>query len=241
MGVLSEGGRQRAMRSRHPADEHSKRISIVSVDDHEAIRQGFMSIVAEQPDMEIVASIGDPRLIEPTLENTKVDLVLLDIGLPGFNAPKAVGELKAKFPKLKILIASMHDEPTYVLSLVQAGVDGYYLKDESLKTLPKAIREVMAGNGWYSQSVGTIVARNLNNRKTPIELTEREIAVLKGCAAGLTTAQLAESLFVAQRTVQSHLTHIFEKLGAKTRTEAVFIAVQRGIIDAADIRQDDLS
>ncbi len=201
------------------------------VDDHEAVREGLVSYLSRQADMRVVAETGDPKEIESLLQSTRASILLLDISMEQFNAVKSVMDLKSKFPRLKIMIVTVYDKPQYVLSLIDAGVDGYYLKAEELKALPVAIREVMAGDGWFSQKVGTISTRHQQAKQPYCELTQREIEVLKCCAAGMTTAEFAKSLFIGRRTAQEHVNNILRKLGARTRAEAVTIGIQRGIID----------
>lgn len=207
-----------------------KDIRIVIADDHEVLRKGIVSALADQPDMSVVAQTGNPKEVETALMTSQAAILLLDIRMPDFNAPQAVRIFKKKFPNLKILIISAHDDVEYVDSLLEAEVDGYWLKTDTLHNLVEAIREVMKGDAWLSRRVVTIAYRRRQTKQPVSELSERESEVLNLCADGLTNDEIAVRLMVSPRTADRHLANIYDKLGVNNRVEAVRKGIERGYI-----------
>ena len=206
-------------------------ISVVVADDHPVVRQGIVNALSQTADIKVVAEVSSPRDLESALARTQATVLLLDIRMPQFSAPKVVPLLKQKFPYLKIVIVSAYNNPEYVLSLIKAGVNGYWLKSEDPTKLVDAIHEVMSGKSWFSSSVMRTWANHKQSR-IPIDgLTPREIEVLEALALGYDTDQIAESLYISPRTAETHAKHIIAKLGANNRTDAVVKAIQRGIIE----------
>ncbi len=208
-----------------------REIKIVVVDDHELVRQGVISGLANEPGLRVVASTGNPAEIESLILQHQPSLLLLDIMMDKFNAPKTVRLLKKKFPSLKILIISAFSYEEYVDSLLEAEVDGYWLKTDPISDLIEAIRDVMNGEGWLSRRVGTIANRHRQMPRSSGDLTVREIQVLSLCAAGLTNENIARRLMFSPRTADRHLERIYDKLGVRNRAEALSKAYARGIIE----------
>ena len=204
-------------------------IRIAILDDHEAMREGIKGYLSQQRDMQVVLSTGDPADIEATLEVASVMVLLLDISIDGFNVIQAVQSLKLKLPQLKILIVSADYKQEYVLQLINAGIDGYCLKIDGLRVLAEAIRDLVRDGGWFSQKVGTMATRHQQGLITN-RLSEREVKVLRLLAEGTTTEEIAELLIISQRTVQTHINHILDKLKVKNRTQAVVKAIELGIL-----------
>lgn len=208
-------------------------IAIIIVDDHEVVRDGYLSRLREQPDMRVVASIGDPQELLPTLERLHADVLMLDISMPNFSATATVKILLARYPNLHILIATMHDQPQLVLGLLDLGVHGYYLKSDPPSMLPEAVRDVASGRVWISRSITETIARRSRFPQPDAELTEREVSVLQLCAEGKSTDEISAMLYISPRTTQTFLSQVFKKLGAKNRADAVMKAASRGLIKPA--------
>jgi DNA-binding NarL/FixJ family response regulator len=212
-------------------------ISVVVADDHPVVRQGIVNALSQTADIKVVAEISSPRDLELVLARTQATLLLLDIRMPQFSASKVVPLLKQKFPYLKILIVSAYNNPEYVLSLIKAGVHGYWLKSEDPSKLIDAIHEVMNDKSWFSASVMRTWANHKQSRIPMDDLTRRELEVLEALALGSDTDQIAESLYISPRTAHTHVKHIIAKLGASNRTDAVVKAIQRGIIEPVLVEQ----
>jgi len=206
-------------------------IRIAILDDHEALREGIRGYLTQQRDLQVVLSTADPSDLDVALEAAAVNVLLLDIGITGFNAIQAVQSLKRKLPQLKIVIVSADHKQEYVLQLIEAGIDGYCLKIDGLKSLAEAIHDVVESGGWFSQKIGTIATRHqqglIANR-----LTEREVKVLRMLAEGKNTEEIAELLIISHRTAQTHINNILDKLTVKNRTQAVVKAIELGILDS---------
>ncbi len=208
-----------------------REIKIIVVDDHELVRQGVISGLADQPDLRVVASTGNPAEIESLIVQHRPSLLLLDIMMDKFNAPKTVRQLKKRFTSLKILIISAFSYEEFVDSLLDAEVDGYWLKTDPTSDLVEAIHDVMEGKEWLSQRVGTIANRQRQNTRSNADLSPREIEVINLCAAGLTNEAIAHRLMFAPRTADRHLERIYDKLDVRNRAEAISKAYERGLIE----------
>jgi DNA-binding NarL/FixJ family response regulator len=214
-------------------------INVVVADDHPIVRQGIVKALSQTADIKVVAEVAAPLDLEQALTRSRASLLLLDIRMPQFSAPKTLIWLKEKFPHLKIIIVSAYSNPEYVQSLIKGGVNGYWLKSEDPAKLIDAIHDVMQGKAWFSSTVMNIWASHKQSRMPVDNLTPREIEVLKSLALGNDTNQIAESLYISPRTAHTYIKHIISKLGANNRTDAMMKAIQRGIIEPVMVEPSD--
>lgn len=204
----------------------SDRIRILIVDDHPVVRAGLTSMLGTQADIEVIGSDASGDSALETLAKTPADVMLLDLRMPGLGGVKTIHALRrAGFPTRIIVLTSFEtDEDIY--RAVQAGAQGYLLKDTSLKEMVEAINTVHSGKRYIP---GDIAAR-LAERMMRSELTARELEILQMLAKGLTNKQIARILNISDNTVKNHVNSVIEKLEVSDRTEAATTAIQRGII-----------
>jgi len=207
-------------------------IRVLIAEDHHVVREAIAAHLARQPDIQVVGQVADGGELMAAVEAARPDVLLLDVKMPGLNAPQAARALIAAHPELKILVLSAHKREAYVLGLLRAGASGYMLKDDPPQTLPLAVRAVARGEVWLSSQVaGMVVVRG--EGEEPL-LSPREMEVLRLLARGYSNARIAEELGIRERTVKNHAGRIYRKLGVGSRTEAVLHAVRRGWVEVEE-------
>jgi len=209
-------------------------LRVLVVDDHRLVREGLISLLRLNPEIEVVgeASGGDEAVGKA--RSLKPDVVLMDISMPGMNGITATRLIKKDLPETKVIMLTMLDQEGYVYEAVKAGATGYLLKNTGLEELVKAIKEVHRGGATLhpeaqAQLLKEYVYLAQSNRET-YGLSDRELEILQLVGDGLSNKEIADRLFISIQTVKTHITHIFEKLGVKDRTEAVATALRRGLI-----------
>jgi DNA-binding NarL/FixJ family response regulator len=202
------------------------RIRILSVDDHPLLRSGIAALINDQPDMDLVAQASDGREAIQLFRQDRPDVTLMDLRLPDMSGIDAMIAIRAEFADARILMLTTFEGDVEIQRALRAGARGYLLKSMPPKDLVAAIRQVHAGK----KSVPTTVAAHLAEHMSDEALTEREVDVLARVAGGNRNRDIAEQLFISEETVKVHMKHIMEKLGANDRTQAVAIAIRRGII-----------
>jgi NarL family two-component system response regulator LiaR len=218
------------------------KIRILIADDHAVVRDGTRQILAQEPDMEVVAEAADGAEAIRLAGGTKPNVAIIDIAMPGVDGIEATKQIKALYPSVAVLILSAYDDDQFVFSLLEAGAAGYLLKSVRGRELIDAVRQVHAGESVLHPAI----ARKVLNRfvpapgkastRKPMEmLSDREIEVLKLATRGLSNQEIADELCLSLRTVQAHLGHIFNKLQVSSRTEAVVRALKEGWVTLEDI------
>ncbi|WP_287155659.1 response regulator transcription factor [Candidatus Solincola tengchongensis] len=209
-------------------------LKVLVVDDHRLVREGLVSLLRLNPEIEVVgeASGGDEAVAKA--RSLKPDVVLMDISMPGMNGITATRLIKKDLPETKVIMLTMLDQEGYVYEAVKAGATGYLLKNTGMEELVKAIKEVHKGGATLhpeaqAQLLKEYVYLAQSNRET-YGLSERELEILQLLGDGLSNKEISDRLFISIQTVKTHITHIFEKLGVKDRTEAVATALRRGLI-----------
>jgi two-component system NarL family response regulator len=203
-----------------------KKIRIMVVDDHFAIRIGLTNSINLEPDMAVEAEASNgPQAIEEFRKH-QPDIVLMDLKLPGASGIEATAAICKEFPKAAIIMLSTHDGEEDIYRSLQAGARAYILKDAAREELMAAIRKVHAGERVISPAVGARLAE----RMTRAEITAREIEVLKLMARGRSNKEIGSALGIAEVTVKLHVGHLLTKLNANDRTQAATTALQRGIL-----------
>ena len=204
-------------------------LTVAVVDDHPATRLGITTALEKVPDIEAIGEAGSGPELATLLENRVPDVLLLDINMPEFHVFKAVRQMQKQYPQMRIIIVTIQEDEKHVCGLVGLGVDGYLIKEEPMTEYVKAIRAVSVGGTYFSQRVVPIMWGLNSNGDTP-SLTPRELEVLELMATGATADAIAEELFITPRTVTTHASHIYGKLGASNRAAAVRKAIQFGLI-----------
>ena len=202
------------------------KIRILIADDHFLVRIGLIALVNMEPDMEVVGEASDGVQALAIFEKLQPDLTLMDLRMPGKDGIQATLEIRGKFPAARILMLTTYDGDDDIHKALQAGAQGYVLKNSTRETLVPALRSVAAGQRWIPKDI----ASRLASRKTFEELTPREIEVLHKLARGLANKEIGEALGISEHTVKGHLKNILAKLRVADRTEAVTTAILRGII-----------
>lgn len=217
----------------------TEKISVLLADDHVLVRQGIRQFLEGAGDIQVVAEAGDGLEVLQLLARFRPDVVILDIHMPRMNGIEAAQRIKSDYPQVRILILTADAEDPHVFSLLKTGAAGYVLKTARIEELIRAVREVHAGNVALSPQVAAKVVRRMMPQAPaydlelpfPIETpTERELAVLRLAAQGMTNREIGQALSISHRTVQGHLANLYGKLNVNTRTEAVTEALRLGWI-----------
>lgn len=202
------------------------RIRVFCVDDHPLLREGIATIINNQPDMLLVAEAATGCEAIQKYGEHQPDVTLMDLRLPDMSGIDALIAIRAEYPEARIVMLTTFEGDVEVQRALTAGARGYLLKSMPPKELVESIRQVHAGKKRIPPELAAQLAEHLGDES----LTEREVEVLRHVAGGNRNRDIAEQLFISEETVKVHVKHIMEKLGASDRTQAVAIAVRRGII-----------
>jgi len=202
------------------------KISVIIADDHPIVRMGLRALVEAQPDMVLLAEAEGGAAAVEAFSKHRPDVMLVDLRMPGMSGRDVITAIRSTIPDARIIVLTSFDGDEDVFRAVQAGARGYLLKAAPPDDVLKAIRTVHAGGRLIAPDVAARLADRVNSPS----LTSREVAVLELVAKGLSNKEIAAALSLAEDTVKNHLKHVFAKLEVSDRTEAVLLAVQRGII-----------
>jgi two-component system response regulator NreC len=212
-------------------------IRILLADDHTVVRDGLRALLERQPDMTVVAEAADGRDSVRLAEEQSPDVVVMDIAMPNMNGIEATRRILASCPHAAVVILSMHQDESYVLRSLKAGAKGYLLKDSLRSDVIDAIRSVAQGRSYLARKVSRILqedyVRELDRRGLDDSydlLTDREREVLQLVAEGRTNKEVASLLNISLTTVETHRTHILQKLGLHSVPDLILYAVRKGII-----------
>ena len=206
--------------------EDAGRIGVMSADDHPLLREGLAAIINNQPDMLLVAQASSGTEAIERYRQHKPDVTLMDLRLPDLSGIEAMVAIRKEFPDARVIILTTFEGDVEIQRALKAGAAGYLLKSMPPKQMVEAVRAVHAGKKGIPPQIAAQIAEHLGEET----LSERELDVLRRVADGNRNRDIAELLFISEETVKVHLKHVMEKLGASDRTEAVAIAVRRGII-----------
>ena len=197
------------------------KIRALLADDHALVRSGIRNAVEGLENFEVVGEAKDGPTLKEALETLKPDILLIDVTMPQFDPIQAIGQIRKDYPEMKVLVISAYDDDVYVQGLLNAGVNGYHLKDQPLRDLRLALQRVMDGERWISS---TIVDRLINHTHTIMKsspLTSRQRDILHLLQNGLSNQTIALKLNLSVKTIENHLTRLYRMLGVQSRLEAV--------------------
>jgi two-component system, NarL family, response regulator len=215
-----------------------KPLKILLVEDDELFRLGLRVRVQQEADLKIVAEASDGETAIELVETCEIDVVLLDVGLPGIGGIETCCQIKQRYPNLPILVLTSHTQPALIARLIASGAQGYCVKGISAETLILALQSVAVGASWWDAPAAQTIQSGLkqvalSGSDSPNEghrLTQREKEVLDLIATGKSNSEIAQILYITAGTVRVHVHAILHKLGVRDRTQAVIVALQNQFI-----------
>lgn len=213
-----------------------KQYRVLLADDHVLIRHGIKNIIKKNDQLVVVGEVSNGKQLMASLEDSDIDLIILDIAMPDIGGMEAIGLVKKKYPWIKILMLTMHKNKQYFYNAMAAGADGYLMKDDSDEELLVAIAKVLSGKSYISPFMTDDFADDVinmyrNEGRTPFqELTKREKEILSLVVQGFTSRQMAEQLNLSQRTIDHHRSNLLRKFNRKNSVELVNYAMSNGFV-----------
>jgi two-component system response regulator NreC len=212
-------------------------IRILLADDHEVVRDGVRALLEKQTDMAVVGEAADGREAAELAEDLHPDVVVMDVGMPNLNGIDATRRILAAHPQIGVVMLSMHQDESYVLRSLKAGAKGYLLKESLRSDILEAIRAVSQGRSFLTRKISRMMQedyiREMEQRGLEDSydlLTDREREVLQLAAEGKPNKEIAGALSISLTTVETHRTHILQKLGLHSVPELILYAVRKNII-----------
>lgn len=222
---------------------HRDRRRIVIVEDHPLMREGLVQLVETEDDLVVVGTAANAQTALQVIAETRPDLVVMDITLPGTSGLNLLTDLHSTYPEMLLLVVSMHDEFLYAKRALRAGASGYIMKDAEAKDTLKAIRHVLSGHVYVSEKMAGQILQVFSQRRcreslSPIDvLSDREFQVFRMIGEGFGTRMIAEQLHLSAKTVDVHKCNIKQKLGLKNASELVHYAVHYLTTETTTLRQ----
>ena len=209
-------------------------IKILLVDDHAIVRDGLNRIISETPGMEVVDEAENGQIaLEIIWSKIEIDIVILDISMPGRSGLDILKEIKRYNNKLPVLMLSMHAEDQYALRTLKAGASGYLTKEAASTKLVDAIRKVYNGGKFISEQVTELLTLSLNDKNIDVphkQLSDREYEVLTMIASGKTVVKISKELSLSDKTISTYRTRILEKMNMKTNAELIHYAISNKLV-----------
>jgi DNA-binding NarL/FixJ family response regulator len=199
---------------------------VLVVDDHALFRTGVANIINQESDLRVVAEAGNGVDAVAAYEQHRPDVTLLDLRMPVMEGVEAVRRIRTRDPQAKVIVLTTYDTDEDISRALKAGAKAYVLKDITADGLVACIHDVLAGKTYLAPAAAAKLAEGV----TRVQLTPRELATLRLLADGQSNKEIANALGISERTVKTHLGHLFEKLGVTSRTEAVKVATRRGLV-----------
>jgi two-component system NarL family response regulator len=199
---------------------------VLVVDDHSLLRTGVANIINQEPDLEVVAEAANGRDAIAAFLEHRPDVVLMDLRMPGMEGVEAISRIRDVDPQALVVVLTTYDADEDIARALRVGAKAYILKDIAADALLACIRDVLAGKTYLAPAAAAKLAEHV----TQVQLTPRELATLRLMANGSSNKEIAVALKISERTVKSHLAHLFEKLQVTSRTEAVRVATRRGLV-----------
>lgn len=199
---------------------------VLVVDDHALLRTGVANIINQESDLRVVAEASNGLEAVAAYERHRPDVTLLDLRMPVMEGVEAVRQIRERDPNAKVIVLTTYDTDEDISRALKAGAKAYVLKDISADGLINCIHDVLAGKTYLAPAAAAKLAEGV----TRVQLTPRELSTLRLIADGRSNKEIASELHISERTVKTHLGHLFDKLGVTSRTEAVKIATRRGLV-----------
>jgi NarL family two-component system response regulator LiaR len=216
--------------------------TILVADDHPLLREGIVQLLDKEADIEVVGQAADGEEAVRLADEKTPDVVVMDIEMPRIDGLEATRQIKAAHPEISVLVLTIHDDEEIIAALLAAGAAGYLLKTTYGKELVQAIRAVRLGEFVLDTRIGPKVFRAFTRnsskptpRHTSEKLSAREMEVIRLVAQGKSNSEMAQELFVSQRTIKGYLSDIFSKLGVNSRVEAITACLREGILSMEDL------
>src|SRR5215467_8816981 len=200
--------------------------TVLVVDDHALLRTGVANIINQEADLRVVAEASNGVEAVQAFERYHPDVTLLDLRMPVMEGVEAVRQIRERDPRARVIVLTTYDTDDEIARALKAGAKAYVLKDISADDLIGCIRDVLAGKTYLAPAAAAKLAEGV----TRVQLTPRELSTLRLMADGKANKEIANELGISERTVKTHLGHLFEKLGVTSRTEAVKVATRRGLV-----------
>jgi DNA-binding NarL/FixJ family response regulator len=197
---------------------------VLLADDHAIVRAGIGKALGELDDLEIVEEVGDGPSLFDALARLRPDLLVMDVAMPNFSPVADVKRMRKAHPLLKILVVSAYDDDAYVVGLLDAGVDGYHLKDQPLSDLRLAVQRVLKGERWVSSPLVSKLIHPARTQAAPL-LTPRQCDLARMLQQGLDNAAISRAMNISVKTVENHLTRLYRQLGVSSRLETMAYVV----------------
>jgi len=204
----------------------ASKASVLVVDDHALLRTGVANIINQEPDLMVIAEAANGVEAVDMFERHHPDVTLLDLRMPEMEGVEAVTQIRERDPQAKVIILTTYDTDEDITRALKAGAKAYVLKDISAEALVTCIHDVLAGKTYLAPAAAAKLAEGVSH----VHLTPRELMALRLMADGKSNKEIANELGISERTVKTHLGHLFEKLGVTSRTEAVKVASRRGLV-----------
>jgi len=214
----------------------SSRVRIVLVDDHTLFRTGLAGLLSQREGFDVVADYGSGEEFLAALESLEVDVVFMDISMPGIDGAETTRRALEMRPELKIITLSMYGDDHYYTRMVVSGASGFLLKDSEIDEVYAAVESAMAGDSYFSSALLGSLTRNMSvlNALSPNEedeLSDREMEILVEVCRGLSNQEIADKLFISKRTVDKHRANILEKTGCRNTANLVVYAIKNHLVD----------
>jgi DNA-binding NarL/FixJ family response regulator len=209
------------------------KLRIVLADDHVVVRAGLKALINGQPDMIVIGESSDGTEVLAQVEQTQPDVVVMDLSMPRLSGAEATRQLHVRYPQIRVLMLSVHEDATYLRRVLEAGATGYVLKRAAAESLIAAIRQVAAGQVYLDPALGATLVHSMVGGEVravgePANLSERETLVLRLIAYGYSNKEIARQLHLSVKTVETYKARALEKLGISSRVEIVRYAATRG-------------
>jgi two-component system NarL family response regulator len=202
------------------------RATVLLVDDHALLRTGVANIINQEPDLQVIAEASNGAEGLAAFEQFRPDVTLVDLRMPVMEGVETVRQIRERDSRALVIVLTTYDTDDEIARALRAGAKAYVLKDIAADELVRCIRDVLAGKTYLAPSA----AAKLVEGVTRVQLTPREMAALRLMADGKANKEIAGELGISERTVKTHLGHLFEKLGVTSRTEAIKVATRRGLV-----------
>jgi two-component system NarL family response regulator len=206
--------------------ENGRSITVLVADDHAILRRGLMDIINHEADMRVVAEAGDGPEAVKRYQEYRPDIALIDLAMPGIGGVEVIRLIKASHPEARLIILTTYDTEEDITLGFKAGAQAYLLKDMTSEDLVECVRDIMRGR----KRIAPAIAEKLADRVSRVQLTGREFLILRLITEGKANKEIADTLEISDATVKKHITNLLSKLRVSSRTEAIAVAIKRGLV-----------